>query len=127
MTTQQNIPARTVFIVSDGTGITAEALARSVLSQFNLSYSRVHIPFVDTIGKVRHAREQIQNEYRQTGLQPIVFSTLVIPELVCILREAHALHLDVIQTFVDPLKKELGISPTETDVITARSPGKRRI
>ena len=68
------------------------------------------------------AREQIQNEYRQTGLLPIVFSTLVIPELVCILREARALHLDVIQTFVDPLKKELGISPTETDVITARSP-----
>ena len=56
MTTQQNIPARTVFIVSDGTGITAEALARSVLSQFNLSYSRVHIPFVDTIEKVSHAR-----------------------------------------------------------------------
>lgn len=113
MTTQQNIPARTVFIVSDGTGITAEALARSVLSQFNLSYSRVHIPFVDTIEKVRHASEQIQNEYRQTGLLPIVFSTLVIPELVCILREARALHLDVIQTFVDPLKKELGISPKQ--------------
>ena len=77
MTTQQNIPARTVFIVSDGTGITAEALARSVLSQFNLSYSRVHIPFVDTIEKVRHAREQIQNEYRQTGLLPIVMVLVI--------------------------------------------------
>ncbi|MGN0917627.1 MAG: kinase/pyrophosphorylase, partial [Oxalobacter sp.] len=45
MTVQQDIPSRTVYIVSDGTGITAEALARSILSQFNLTYSRIYIPF----------------------------------------------------------------------------------
>lgn len=56
MTTQQDIPGRTVYIVSDGTGITAEALARSVLSQFNLTFSRIHIPFVDTLDKVRQAK-----------------------------------------------------------------------
>ena len=111
MTTLQEIPPRTVFIVSDGTGITAEAIARSVLSQFNLSFSRIHIPFVDTVEKAVDARKQIENEYLQTGLLPIVFSTLVIPELVMIIREAKALHLDVIQTFVEPLKRELGIAP----------------
>ena len=57
MTTQEGIPGRTVYIVSDGTGITAEALARSVLSQFNMSFSRIHIPFVDTIDKVRQAKD----------------------------------------------------------------------
>lgn len=113
MSNQQEIPARTVYIVSDGTGITAEALARSVLSQFNLSYARIHIPFVDNIEKVRNAKRQIQEEYNKTGLLPIVFSTLVIPELVSILREAHALHLDVIQTFVEPLRMELGIAPKQ--------------
>ncbi|EEO27053.1 pyruvate, water dikinase regulatory protein [Oxalobacter paraformigenes] len=113
MSNQQEIPARTVYIVSDGTGITAEALARSVLSQFNLSYARIHIPFVDNIEKARSAKRQIQEEYNRTGLLPIVFSTLVIPELVSVLREARALHLDVIQTFVEPLRMELGIAPKQ--------------
>lgn len=113
MTTQQDIPSRTVYIVSDGTGITAEALARSVLSQFNLTFSRIHIPFVDTLDKVRQAKDQIQAERERTGQLPIVFSTLVIPELVLELRKADALHLDVIQTFVEPLRAELGISPKE--------------
>ncbi len=113
MTTQQDIPGRTVYIVSDGTGITAEALARSVLSQFNLNFSRIHIPFVDTLDKVRQAKDQIQAERDKTGQLPIVFSTLVIPELVTELRKADALHLDVIQTFVEPLKAELGVSPKE--------------
>lgn len=113
MTTQQDIPGRTVYIVSDGTGITAEALARSVLSQFNLTFSRIHIPFVDTLDKVRQAKDQIQAEHDRTGQLPIVFSTLVIPELVAELRKADALHLDVIQTFVEPLKAELGVSPKE--------------
>lgn len=99
MTTQQDIPGRSVYIVSDGTGITAEALARSVLSQFNLTFSRIHIPFVDTLDKVRQAKDQIQAEHDRTGQLPIVFSTLVIPELVAELRKADALHLDVIQTF----------------------------
>ena len=61
--------------------------------------------------KAVRARQQIENEYLQTGQLPIVFSTLVIPELVMIIREAKALHLDVIQTFVEPLKRELGIAP----------------
>ncbi len=113
MTTQQDIPGRTVYIVSDGTGITAEALARSVLSQFNLTFSRIHIPFVDTLDKVKQAKDQIQAEREKTGQLPIVFSTLVIPELVTELRKADALHLDVIQTFVEPLRAELGISPKE--------------
>ena len=113
MTTQQDIPGRTVYIVSDGTGITAEALARSVLSQFNLTFSRIHIPFVDTLDKVRQAKDQIQAEREKTIGSCPVFSTLVIPELVTELRKADALHLDVIQTFVEPLRAELGISPKE--------------
>ncbi len=110
---QQDIPSRTVYIVSDGTGITAEALARSVLSQFNMNYSRIYIPFVDTFKKAQQARLKIQAEYDRTGIPPIVFSTLVIEELVSEVRLAHALHLDVIQPFVEPLKRELGISPKQ--------------
>ena len=113
MTAQQDIPSRMVYIVSDGTGITAEALARSILSQFNLTYSRIYIPFVDTLKKAQTARMQIQAEFDRTGVPPIVFSTLVIQELVDEIRLARALHLDVIQPFVEPLKQELGVSPKQ--------------
>ncbi len=113
MTTQQDIPSRTVYIVSDGTGITAEALARSILSQFNLTYSRIYIPFVDTLKKAQKARMQIQAEFDKTSVPPIVFSTLVIQELVTEIRLARALHLDIIQPFVEPLAQELGINPKQ--------------
>ena len=103
MTAQNDIPQRTVYIVSDGTGITAEALARSILSQFDVTYSRIYIPFVDTLKKAQSARLQIQAERERSGVAPIVFSTLVIQELVDEIRLADALHLDVIQPFVEPL------------------------
>ena len=102
-----------VYIVSDGTGITAEALARSILSQFNLTYSRIYIPFVDTLKKAQTARMQIQAEFDRTGIPPIVFSTLVIQELVDEIHLANALHLDVIQPFIEPLKQELGVEPKQ--------------
>ena len=111
MTAQNDIPQRTVYIVSDGTGITAEALARSILSQFDVTYSRIYIPFVDTLKKAQSARLQIQAERERSGVAPIVFSTLVIQELVDEIRLADALHLDVIQPFVEPLSQELGIAP----------------
>lgn len=113
MTAQQDIPSRMVYIVSDGTGITAEALARSILSQFNLTYSRIYIPFVDTLKKAQTARMQIQAEFDRTGIPPIVFSTLVIQELVDEIHLANALHLDVIQPFIEPLKQELGVAPKQ--------------
>ena len=44
---------RTVFFVSDRTGITAEMLGNSLLSQFEgLSFLRQTIPFVDTPEKI---------------------------------------------------------------------------
>ena len=43
---------RQVFIVSDGTAITAETLAHSILTQFpDLHYHQTRIPFVDTMEK----------------------------------------------------------------------------
>ena len=44
---------RTVFFVSDRTGITAEMLGNSLLSQFeDFNFQRVTIPFVDTPDKI---------------------------------------------------------------------------
>ncbi len=50
MTLQANTPPRIVYIVSDGTGITAENFSQSILAQFEASFRQVRIPFVDTVG-----------------------------------------------------------------------------
>lgn len=105
---------RTVFFISDGTGITAETFGHSVLTQFELRFNQVRLPFVDTTEKTYEAVSQINEATARDGKRPIVFSTLVKAELSVLLRRADALHMDLIQTFVDPLEQELGIKSTHT-------------
>jgi regulator of PEP synthase PpsR (kinase-PPPase family) len=111
-----NPPAsvRTVFFVSDGTGITAENFGHSVLSQFELRFRQFRLPFVDTMDRARDAVRKINDSFEREGLRPIVFSTLVKAELSDFVRLSHGLHLDLIKTFVDPLEQELGVKSTHT-------------
>jgi [pyruvate, water dikinase]-phosphate phosphotransferase / [pyruvate, water dikinase] kinase len=109
-TTQQTSDfTRTVFIVSDGTGITAETLAHSILSQFDLRIRKIRLPFIDTAEKVHNAVNTINEIYRSTNYHPIVFSTLAKTEFSNIIQQSSALHFDLIQTFVVPLEDELGM------------------
>lgn len=105
---------RTVFFVSDGTGITAETLGHSVLSQFELRFKQVRLPFVDTIDKAYEANRRINEMVEIDGKAPIVFSTLVQPELSAVIRQSKAMHMDLFQTFVEPLEQELGVKSTHT-------------
>ena len=71
---------RPVFIVSDGTAITAETLAHSVMTQFpDLSYDKQRIPFIDTIEKAKQTAEKINAVQRRKGVRALVFSTFVDP------------------------------------------------
>lgn len=108
MTEKNSQPARLVYIVSDGTGITAEAMTRSVLSQFEFPFQKIHLPFIDTLEKVQEITERIQQNRHKNPYQPIVFSTLVKPEFLSILHQADALHIDLIQPFISKLANELG-------------------
>ena len=105
---------RTVFFVSDGTGITAETFGHSVLTQFELRFKQVRLPFIDTLDKAHDATNKINEAFVVDGKLPIVFSTLVQAELSCVIQHAKAMHMDLIQTFVEPLEKELGVKSTHT-------------
>ncbi len=105
---------RTVFFVSDGTGITAENFGHSVLSQFELRFRQIRLPFVDTLDKAREAVRRINETFDKEGNRPIVFSTLVKAELSDLVRRSNGMHLDLIKTFVDPLEQELGVKSTHT-------------
>ena len=104
--------SRIVFIVSDGTGITAENFSQSILAQFEASFRQIRIPFVDNSEKALDAVNNINQAASKYGMQPIVFTTLVNPELNSIVGKANGLILDMFQTFVAPLEHALGIQST---------------
>ena len=103
---------RIVFIVSDGTGITAENFSQSILAQFEASFKHIRVPFVDSVDKAHDAVSSINQSHQQYGVQPIVFTTLVNPELNAIVTKANGLILDMFQTFVAPLETALGMKST---------------
>jgi regulator of PEP synthase PpsR (kinase-PPPase family) len=102
----------TVFIVSDGTGITAETFAHSILSQFDQKFRLVRVPFVDSTDKAHATIAKINEAVSLDGRRPIVFTTLVDSESNEIVQRSNALVLNMFQTFIEPLEMELDIKST---------------
>ena len=100
---------RTVFFLSDRTGITAEMFGNSLLSQFeNIEFQRLTVPFVDTPDKVDAVVRQVNETAVREGKPPIVFSSIVDEAMsATIRRDAKALTLDLFQIFIAPLEAEL--------------------
>ena len=101
---------RTVFVISDGTGITAETFGTALMAQFDITPRIVRIPFVDTVDKAHQAVRQINHNSEVEGKKPIVFSTLVNPDVVAVVTQhCKGLLMDMFGTFVQPLEDELGL------------------
>ncbi|MCS7058985.1 MAG: kinase/pyrophosphorylase [Meiothermus sp.] len=104
---------RTVFIVSDHTGLTAESVARSLLAQFEgVAFRYVMRPFTDSEEEVYELLYEINATFEREGVRPIVFSTLANPALNDQLKTAPALHFDLFRTYLGELERELGRPPT---------------
>ena len=101
---------RTVFVISDGTGITAETFGTALMAQFDITPRIVRIPFVDTVDKAHQAVRQINHSGEVEGKNPIVFSTLVNPDVGAVVTQhCKGLLMDMFGTFVQPLEDELGL------------------
>src|SRR5512141_457249 len=107
---------RTVFFISDRTGITAEMLGNSLLSQFEgFQFQRQTIPFVDSPERVEAAIRQVNEASVRDSRQPIVFSSVVDETAsATIQRGVQALTLDLFQIFIAPLEAELGAKSSHT-------------
>jgi [pyruvate, water dikinase]-phosphate phosphotransferase / [pyruvate, water dikinase] kinase len=104
---------RTVFFVSDQTGVTAETMGHSLMTQFEgVEYRAVTLPFVLSVDKAREAVARINRAAVEEGQRPIVFSTLVQDELRNIVMGANGLFLDFFEAFVGPLERELDTRST---------------
>ncbi|MFN2308597.1 MAG: pyruvate, water dikinase regulatory protein [Gammaproteobacteria bacterium] len=100
-------PRRTVFFVSDRTGITVETLGRALLTQFEgVEFEQIALAFVDTEAKARAAVERI-DAVTAAGAPPLVFSTQVRPELRDILAAGTGVYLDFFAAFLAPLEATL--------------------
>ena len=103
--------SRTVFFVSDGTGITAETFGNAILAQFEMKPRHVRLPFIDSVDKAQQAVRQANHTAEVEGKKPIVFITLVNDEVHDIISSpaCKGLVLDMIRTFVEPLEVEFGV------------------
>ncbi|WP_183634894.1 pyruvate, water dikinase regulatory protein [Niveibacterium umoris] len=111
----QQRQTRTVFFVSDGTGITAETLGHSLLAQFpEAKFRHVRVPFIDSVDKAKDAVFRINDAGKRDGMRPLVVSTLVNQVTADTLRQAQAHFVDLFLTFIEPLEMELGMKSAHT-------------
>lgn len=101
---------RTVFFISDQTGVTAETLGHSLLTQFSSQdFCQVTLPFIDSDDKALAAEKKINAAAKEDGLRPLVFSSLVHDSLREIVKRGDGLYLDIFDAFVHQLEAELGV------------------
>jgi regulator of PEP synthase PpsR (kinase-PPPase family) len=105
---EATVTKRTVFFVSDQTGITAETMGHSLMTQFDgIEFRQVTVPFIATVDKALEAVRKIDLVSAQEGVRPIVFSTLVQEDVRNVVRGSTGFFLDFFDPFLAPLAAEL--------------------
>ncbi len=106
---------RYVFFISDGTGITAEALGNSLLAQFaNIDLVKKTLSYIDSKEKAYAAVLKINTLYAETNQKPLIFDTIVDQEIRMILTNSQGFMIDIFSTFLHPLEHELGTKSSYT-------------
>jgi hypothetical protein len=98
-----------IFLVSDSTGITVEALAHSLLAQFDDISFEIHTyRYIDTLEKVERLCNKISEFTVSTKAspgKPVILSTLVEGALRARLEGAEAHVFDIMGEFLTPLEE----------------------
>jgi regulator of PEP synthase PpsR (kinase-PPPase family) len=103
---------RTVFFISDGTAITTETLGHSLLTQFpDIQFKQVRLPFVSDSKLTAEAVDQINAAFDADGAPPLVFNSIVNPQLSAMLMESKGIILDFFSAFLEPMANALGVKP----------------
>ena len=105
------VAVRPVFYVSDGTGITAETIGHSLLTQFtDTHFIGERISFVDSVERAEATAQRIRAAGEIHGLRPGVINSCMASDVGEALAESGAFMLDVFAPFIEPLERELGES-----------------
>jgi len=101
---------RAAFFLSDRTGITAEMMGHSLLTQFeSIEFEQTNLPFIDSVKKAEGAVAQINAAAEHYGSKPLLFSTLIDKEVRQVIAQSTGIMFDLFNTFTQPLEEELGI------------------
>jgi regulator of PEP synthase PpsR (kinase-PPPase family) len=99
---------RHVFMLSDGTGITAETLGDSLISQFEqIEFEQLTIPYIDSVQKAEEVVLRINRSFDEQLIKPLVFMTFVNPEIRACINKSKGCFFDLFSTFIGPLEVEL--------------------
>lgn len=111
---ETSVKRRTAFFVSDRTGITAETLGLSLISQFEeIHFTQVTLPFVDSEEKAIEAANRINQALESDGARPLVFATIIKQDIREILSKTNAFFIDYFHSFIGQLEEELKTSSTK--------------
>ena len=108
---QLNSQSRDVFYVSDGTAITCETLGHVVLGQFSFIPNEKTFPFVESEDKVADVIKEIEISYQRDGVKPLVFFSIVVPEIREMLLKAPAHGYDVLESIVQKVQDDIQMEP----------------
>ncbi|WP_162048463.1 posphoenolpyruvate synthetase regulatory kinase/phosphorylase PpsR [Vibrio taketomensis] len=108
---QNNSQRRDVFYVSDGTAITCETLGHVVLGQFSFTPNEKTFPFVESEEKLNNVLKELHASYARSGEKPLVFFSIVVPELKTLLLEAPAHCYDVLESVVQKVERDTQLTP----------------
>ncbi|MCO1333967.1 kinase/pyrophosphorylase [Microbulbifer sp. OS29] len=105
---------RTAFFISDGTGLTAEAIGHSLLAQFrDQQVEQVTLPYIDSSEKVKQALQRIEKAADESGLQPIIITSIVSDQIREQLHQSSALMLDIFENYLAPLANLFNRDPAQ--------------
>lgn len=106
---------RSVFFISDGTGITSETLGQTLLTQFpGMQFELQTIPYINTPEKAADACEMIAMAANYDQLPPIVFVTLIDPVIRSVFSHSPGVVIDFFGAFIPELEKSLNIKAAAT-------------
>jgi len=108
MNCSQHSKSRTVFFVSDSTGITAHTLGHSLLSQFDhLTFEYRILSNINNIETAKQAVHEINLCAEKLEQRPLIFVTISEATVRHIISTAHGMVMDLLGTFIEPLELEL--------------------
>ncbi|MBL8482201.1 MAG: kinase/pyrophosphorylase [Rhodocyclaceae bacterium] len=100
---------RSVFYVSDGTGLTAEVLGHALLAQFpGLNARELRLGGIDSFERLYAAVDQVKSAGEADGVPPLVFATLVHEEWAQALEALDCEFFDLFDMFLGRMEGALG-------------------
>ena len=100
-----------VFILSDRSGLTAETICHTLLSQFPaIEFQQEALPFIDSRAQLEQAIAKINRVAADSGKRPLVFTTFARQEHQALATTANAEIFNLFEPFIGRMETALGQS-----------------